>query len=141
MYSPAMPERLLERIHNLEDKRPADGTTAVKSEINSIIQHLVRLLNTRQGSVSIAEDYGVPDMTNVPGNTILESKNRIEETLRDVILRYEPRLKNIKLLMEEEDAMKFALKFRLEGRLTVREDIPVIFETVVSTDGKINVSY
>jgi len=136
-----MPERLLERIHNLEDKRPADGTTAVKSEINSIIQHLVRLLNTRQGSVSIAEDYGVPDMTNVPGNTILESKNRIEETLRDVILRYEPRLKNIKLLMEEEDAMKFALKFRLEGRLTVREDIPVIFETVVSTDGKINVSY
>lgn len=136
-----MQERLLERIGHLETPGDVSAQTAVSREVNSIIQHLVRLLNTRQGSVSIAEDYGVPDMTNIPGSNIQESKTHMETTIQEVIMRYEPRLKQVRLIMEEDDNRQFSLKFRLEAKLAEREDIPVIFETVVSTDGKINVSY
>lgn len=59
-------ERLLERIGNLE-RDPADiRKTNISRAIGSVIEHLQRLLNTRQGNVPTAEDYGIPDLSNFP---------------------------------------------------------------------------
>lgn len=132
-------ERLLERIGRLEES--VDPRETLESrQVKSIIAHLSKLLNTRQGSVSIAPDFGVPDITNLPGGNILETKQRVEAVIQGVVQKYEPRLKNVKMYMQQEGKVEFSLKFRLEANLTEKEDVPVIFETVVSTDGKISIS-
>lgn len=132
-------ERLLERIGRLEENVDPHETLETR-QINSIISHLSKLLNTRQGSVSIAPDFGVPDITNLPGENILETKQKVEAVIQGVVQKYEPRLKNVKMFMQQEETAEFSLKFRLEANLTEKEDVPVIFETVVSTEGKISIS-
>lgn len=133
-------ERLLERIGRLEEPASPSPPTPATRQVNSIISHLGRLLNTRQGSVAIALDYGVPDMTNIPGDNILEARQHIENIIQEVVQKYEPRLKNIKMIMQHEENEAFSLKFRLEANLSEHEEIPVIFETLVSTDGKVSIS-
>ena len=133
-------ERLLERIGRLEQPDTASVPTPSTRQVNSIISHLARLLNTRQGSVTIAPDFGVPDMTNIPGDNIQEARQRIEKVIQEVVQKYEPRLKNVKMVMQHEDSENFSLKFRLEANLAEQEEVPVIFETVVSTEGKISIS-
>lgn len=132
-------ERLLERIGRLEEKADPHETLETR-QINSILSHLSKLLNTRQGSVSIAPDFGVPDITNLPGENLLETRQKVEAVIQGVVQKYEPRLKNVKMYMQQEEKAEFSLKFRLEANLTEKEDVPVIFETVVSTEGKISIS-
>ncbi len=132
--------RLLERIANLEkdDEQPLQAPAA--SQINSIISHLSRLLNTRQGSVTIAPDFGVPDLTNIPDDNILEIRQRIERIIEKVVQKYEPRLCNVRMSMQHSEKEEFTLRFRLEANLAEQEDVPVIFETRVSTEGQVTIS-
>ncbi len=136
-------ERLLERISRLEDdneekKQQKSSSTTWESE--SIQLHLARLLNTRQGSVSIAPDYGVPDMTNVPGDSVQEIRQNIEQILQKVVRKYEPRLINTRLVMQETSKQSFDLQFRLEAVVAGHEDVSITFETVVTTDGRIGIT-
>lgn len=109
-------------------------------ETRSILLHLGRLLNTRQGSVSIASDYGVPDMTNVPGDSIEEIRQNVEQILQRVVRKYEPRLAKVRMQMVQDDKHSFSLRFRLDAVLAGQDDVAVTFETVVSTDGHVGVS-
>jgi type VI secretion system protein len=134
-------ERLLERITNLEkEERGERGKkSAAADETRSILQHLARLLNTRQGSVSILPDYGVPDLTNVPGDSIQEIRQNIEQILQKVVQKYEPRLAKVRMKMSQSERDAFALRFRIEAVLAEQENMPVTFETVVSTDGHVGI--
>jgi len=98
------------------------------------------MLNTHQGSVPIADDYGIPDITNAPGESFLETTKRIEKTLQQVIMKYEPRLTGIRLSLMSDSADVLALRFKMEAVLMEDRSTPVVFETVVSSDGKVNVS-
>ena len=133
-------ERLLERIRNLESNPDTRVERSLTRKINSIINHLQNLLNTHQGNVLIADDYGIPDITNSHGEGITELTRRIENTLQQTILKYEPRLKNVRveLLSEKEDVLN--MRFKLEAVLVHDNTTPVILETVVSADGKVDIS-
>lgn len=133
-------ERLLERIRNLESNPDTRVERSLTRKINSIINHLQNLLNTHQGNVLIADDYGIPDITNSHGEGITELTRRIENTLQQTILKYEPRLKNIRveLLSEKEDVLN--MRFKLEAVLVHDNATPVILETVVSAGGKVDIS-
>lgn len=134
-------ERLLERITRLEkeEKGEWEKKSASADETRSILQHLSRLLNTRQGSVSTLPDYGVPDLTNVPGDSIQEIRQNIEQILQKVVQKYEPRLAKVRMRMSQSERDVFALRFRIEAVLAEQENVPVTFETVVSTDGHIGI--
>ncbi len=101
--------------------------------VDSIIHHLQRMLNTHQGSVPIADDYGIPDITNAPGEGFLETTRRIELTLQQVIMKYEPRLTGIKMSLISDSADVLALRFKMEAVLMEDRATPVVFETVVSS--------
>lgn len=133
-------ERLLERIRNLESNPDTRVERSLTRKINSIINYLQNLLNTHQGNVLIADDYGIPDITNSHGEGITELTRRIENTLQQTILKYEPRLKNVRveLLSEKEDVLN--MRFKLEAVLVHDNTTPVILETVVSADGKVDIS-
>ncbi len=134
-------ERLLERITRLEKEEKGEREkSAAAEETRSVLQHLARLLNTRQGSVTTLPDYGVPDLTNVPGDSVQEIRQNVEQILQKVVQKYEPRLARIRMIMNQSERDPFALRFRIEAVLAEQEDVPVTFETVVSTDGHIGIS-
>jgi type VI secretion system protein len=134
-------ERLLERIKNLEEHSGQVISSNASREISSISLHLQKLLNTHQGGVLIGEDYGVPDLTNLPGEGITDAGRRIERIITNVIRKYERRLSNVRIIMESRENDLLTLRFKLEATLAQDKSIPVIFETVVRSDGKVDIEY
>ncbi|MEN6615804.1 MAG: type VI secretion system baseplate subunit TssE [Syntrophorhabdus sp.] len=135
-------ERLTQRIRNLERKDSVASTDEFSYIVNSIINHLQRLLNTRQGSVDIGEDYGMPDFTNYQGLGITEDAKGIAETLKTMILKYEPRLGSAHVTYEPDKDDPLSLRFKLQTQiLNVRnQSVIVELETIISSEGKVRVT-
>jgi len=133
-------ERLLERIARLESKDTRGNLTSVEREINSIISHLQRMMNTRQGSVPIAMDYGIPDFTNFPGETLSKTGQKMEKIIRESILKYEPRLHNVKISFDIQPDDVLALRFKLDAILASDKNVPVVVETIFSSSGRVNIT-
>ncbi len=108
--------------------------------IDSVIGYLRNILNTRQGNAQIAPDFGVPDFTAMVGASGLDAIRSIQKSMTDVIMKYEPRLDSVHLEFTPEDDSPLSMQFRMNAMLKLDgEDIPVIFETVLEPDGRINV--
>jgi len=133
-------ERMLERLRRMEEAPDDRIERNVTRLIASVIGHLQRLLNTHQGSAPIADDYGIPDITNAPGESFEDTTRRIEKTIQQVILKYEPRLTNVVLSIISEKNDVLNLRFKMEAVLIQDRKTSVVFETVVSSDGKVNVT-
>jgi type VI secretion system protein len=134
-------ERLTERIRDLEGTE-ARTTKDLSSILDSIIRHLQRLLNTRKGSVPIAEDYGMPEFTNFHGTSFSDHAHDIANSIRDMVLKYEPRLSKAQVLFVSDTNDVLSLKFRIHAEIVHVRDkvIPIELETTISSDGKVRVS-
>lgn len=134
-------ESLLERIRSLERKPDGREIRDVSVTMNSIVNHLRKMLNTRRGSVSIADDYGMPDFTNYPGDDLTEMAKELEQALKQGILKYEPRLDEVTVKFEPRAEDILSLRFKLEASIFSSNDrkIPVVFETVVRAGGAVDI--
>ncbi|MBP1748319.1 MAG: tssE [Deltaproteobacteria bacterium] len=134
-------ERLTQRLRNLERKDSVKAVDDLSHIVNSIINHLQRVLNTRQGSVPIAEDYGMPDFTNYQGLGIAEQAKGISEIIRNMILKYEPRLQGAQVVYEPDKNDLLSLRFKLQTEIVHgRDEKSVVeLETVISSEGKVRV--
>jgi type VI secretion system protein len=130
--------RLLERIRTWERDPARREREDPRRVIESVLLHLHRILNTKQGNVPIAEDYGVPDFTDLL-YSYPESVRDIERTIRSAIQKYEPRLKAVKVTFIPQDADLLSLRFQIAARLSSESKTQVFFETVVDSDGKIEI--
>ncbi len=104
--------------------------------ILSVLDNLQRVLNTRAGSVAHLPDYGLPDMTlilqGMPGTA-----HELKTTLATVLLKYEPRIKDIHVVMLEQtqpgelryvieaempdgELVRFGTEFMPEGKVLLR---------------------
>lgn len=90
--------------------------------ILSVLDNMQRILNARQGSLSHLPDYGLPDMSKIlqgmPG-----SAHSLLTTLSDTLLKYEPRLKSIQvILLPQTDPghLEYAIDAELKGLGLVR---------------------
>jgi len=133
-------ERFLERLVRAGQSGEEDQSCTSGQELASVITHLQKLLNTRQGSVQIAPDYGLPDMTSVHSDSLVDTGRRMEQVLVGVIARFEPRLTNVRVTMEKSEGVQLELKFKLEAALARQPDIPVVFETIINANGSILVT-
>jgi type VI secretion system protein len=132
--------RLLERIANWEDGDQRTSQTQVDILVRSVTDHLRRLLNTRQGSVQIDPLFGVPDFTNIAGGLSAGSTRDIEEEIRRMVLKYEPRLKSPKVVLNLEATDVLSINFGLQGTLDVdNRAIPLQLSTSVGANGKVNI--
>ena len=133
--------RLLERIANWKAGDERTNQTQVDVLVRSVMDHLTRLLNTRQGSVQIDPLFGVPDFTNLAGGMAAGSTREIEEEIRRMVLRYEPRIKSPKVTLNRELTDVLSIRFALEGSLEVdNREIPLQISTTVGASGKVNVT-
>lgn len=85
--------------------------------ILSVLDNMQRILNCRAGTLSHLPDYGLPDMSNIlqglPGTA-----HQLMSTLSDVLLKYEPRLKSIEVVMQEQTIpgeLRYAIDAELKG--------------------------
>jgi len=130
-------ERLLERIRRWEEEPSGRGRENPKRTIDSVVRHLQRLLNTRQGSAQIAEDYGSPDFAHLlQGGP--EAPVDVETVIRDVIEKYEPRLTGVRVRYAAHDDEKLTHRFDVQARIQ-GDARPIYLETLVGLDGHIQV--
>ncbi|WP_455916876.1 type VI secretion system baseplate subunit TssE [Pantoea agglomerans] len=90
--------------------------------ILSVLDNMQRILNCRAGTLAHLPDYGLPDMTQIlqglPGTA-----HQLMAALSGVLLRYEPRLKSIKVTMLEQTLpgeLRYAIDAELKGFGLVR---------------------
>ena len=130
---------LLERIESLEFEEKEIEETSAEKEMRSIITHLRKLLNTNKGSVEIAQDLGMPDMTVFAGGGISETMQKIEKAILEVVLKYERRLSQVKVKIDSNTDDVLNINFRLEGILARHENLPVFLESSVQPGGKVRI--
>ncbi len=132
-------QRLLERIQLWEKEPDRRSREDSGRTIDSVMAHLQRILNTRQGSVQIAEDFGLPDFTDLIDN-YPESIRDLERSIRKMILKYEPRLSSVQVNFIPQEDEKLSLDFQITAELVSgREKLPVLFESQMESSGKVNV--
>ncbi|MCT4712250.1 type VI secretion system baseplate subunit TssE [Enterobacteriaceae bacterium H11S18] len=90
--------------------------------ILSVLDNMQRILNCRAGTLAHLPDYGLPDMTKIlqglPGTA-----HQLMGTLSDVLLKYEPRLKSIRVVMLDQtlpSELRYAIDAELKGIGLVR---------------------
>lgn len=90
--------------------------------ILSVLDNMQRILNSRAGTLAHLPDYGISDMTKIlqgmPGTA-----HQLMNTLSDVLLKFEPRLNKITVVMLEQTQpgeLRYAIDAELKGIGLVR---------------------
>lgn len=130
-------ERLIQRIRTWKKTPDRRDGQDPKRLIDSIVRHLERILNTRRGSVGIAHDYGIPDLTDFRSG-FPDSVRDLEMTIRDTIEKFEPRLKSVRVKFIPQDVNMLTVTFQIVAQLALQDEkTPVIFESMMGSDGKV----
>ncbi len=116
------------------------GGDSPEETVKSILLHIGKILNTRQGSCCLADDFGIPDFTDLATTFRPESIPEIEIALGKIISKYEPRLSEVKVIFDPQPEQYTNVCFKLHGRLQGEQlSLPVIFETLLTADGRLSV--
>ncbi|MCC7540818.1 MAG: type VI secretion system baseplate subunit TssE [Deltaproteobacteria bacterium] len=122
---------LLSRIKAGADSRPLD-------EVESITDHLRALLNTRIGESATAPEFGVIDISDLLHN-FPDAVGILQRSIRQTILHYEPRLKNVSIRHVTTDD-QLMLNFEIVAQLARKGSRGVIrFHTHVKPTGAVDV--
>lgn len=131
--------RLLERIASLGADAERSHITRSEILVDSILEHLRRILNTRQGSVPIDPQFGVPDFTNLAGSFSSGTTGQMIEDMTRMIQRYEPRLRHPQITFTAVQDEVLTLAFAINGFIAVdNREIPVRLSSQVSSNGKVS---
>ena len=124
-----MSERFMQRLGT--DRREIDTS-------RSIAEHLQVLLNSREGLSATTPDFGLPDPTDIM-HMLPDGLQSIQNAIRDVILKYEPRLCKVKVrFVPSEDA--FVLYFDISGRRTDEDKSPFRVRTTMLPGNRFRVN-
>lgn len=101
--------------------------------ILSVLDNMQRILNCRAGTLKHLPDYGLPDMTKIlqgmPGTA-----HQLLQVFSDVLLKYEPRLKKITVVLLEQNIpgeLRYAIDAEFNGIGLVR------YGTVFMPEGRV----
>ncbi|MCB5309802.1 type VI secretion system baseplate subunit TssE [Yersinia massiliensis] len=107
---------------NFAGDLPLDAVSEEEQVILSVLDNIQRILNSRAEAISHLPDFGLPDMTKIlqgmPG-----SAHQLIDTLSNVLLKYEPRLKSINVVILEQGIpgeLRYAIDAELKGVGLVR---------------------
>jgi type VI secretion system protein len=106
----------------------------------SVVGHLTRLLNSRQGCSSTLSDYGMPDFSESQGSKN-EMKAAFELAIRTTIQKYEPRLRRVVVRLDEDEGQRLDPRFTITAELATTDDSQrqVSFSSVMDANGKISI--
>ena len=106
-------------------------------EVESVLEHLRVLLNTRQGESLCAPGFGVLDLSDVIHSFPLAYAD-LAQSIRATIAEYEPRLKNVTVRHVPDDGL--VLRFEIGAQIAgPRGNRGVRFATTVRPGGRYDV--
>lgn len=115
--------------------RPFDASIAVES----IIEYMQILMNTRQGSVAARPDFGLPDFNDMV-STFPAAVPAIARAIKHQIDVFEPRLRNVVVRHVPDPDRPLTLTYRIRADLATSDsDTPITVETVFGSDGSVRV--
>ena len=135
---------LLQRLAEIEDsgrgRYESSATEDLDALMDSVREHLIRLLNARHGMSEAMPDYGIPAMTDltIGGGDYLQ---RVQESIRVAIEKYEPRLRRVRVARVDDEDEPHQLVFRVDAVLLSQTgEHRVCYETQVAGSGQFDVS-
>ena len=136
---------LLERIRTCHERRRSryepTATEDLDALMESVREHLARLLNARHGMSEGMPDYGLPALTDltIGSGDYIES---VQEAIRVAIEKYEPRLHRVRVSrVVDEEEPRHTLAFRIDAVLASQSgEHRVWYQTEVSGSGEYEVS-
>ncbi len=134
-----MAERtLLQRL--IDDDPPAPGRPFDSSlAVQSVLDYLQILMNTRQGSVGARPDFGLPDFNDMVSE-FPAAVPAIARAIKHQIDSFEPRLRNVVVRHVPDPDRPLTLAYRIRAELAIdRGEEAVTFETVFGSDGSVRV--
>ncbi|VAW92924.1 Uncharacterized protein similar to VCA0109 [hydrothermal vent metagenome] len=98
----------------------------------SVKDHLTRLLNARLGAMRHLPDYGLPDISNIQQKLPYSIKDMVE-AIKNSILKYEPRLKQVDVFSKPMSGTDCILQLAVNARLPTGQYVQ--FETYFMSGG------
>ena len=135
---PSILDRLIDNAPDLSQEMAQDRYLDIKQIKAQVVRDLENLLNTRRHIFDPPDEfrevneslftYGVNDfISQNPGN--ISVRKAVKQDLEKVIARFEPRLKNVSIVVEGDSIIN-SLRFRINAMLVVEpESEPVSFDT------------
>jgi type VI secretion system protein len=114
------------------DQTPVDSVAVKNRRLISIMDHLNRLFNTRDGSLPHLKDYGLPDISEIY-RKMPHGIEELQKAIKRTVEQYEPRLHKIKVVPRDSEAQDFKMVFILTGEL--REGGLMRFQTTFTSMG------
>lgn len=120
-------------VGHFADNTPLTQVAYDRHRLQSVLDHLFRLLNTRRGVGGLPGDYGLPDISEVY-RTVPEGPERLRRAIEQCVSRYEPRLTRVRATQRSTDLAHGTLSFVLTGVLDGVGDVR--FNTTFNSDGQ-----
>ena len=131
---------LLDRLRDRSAQAARSARENPNALADSVLAHLRRMLNTRQGISSTVPDYGMPDMADMV-HSFPEAIDLMRRSIRISIEKYEPRLGGVVVTHVADEDDPFHLRFEIRGQLTAEgERVPVAFRTTMDASGRAQVA-
>ena len=128
--------RFLDRL-NSEDSAAYRLTPDADKLAHSVLSHLVRLLNTRQGSSATQPDYGLPDFNDLV-TRFPDAINELKREIKRQVEKYEPRLIRVRVNHVADKDQPLSLRFEITAQLLLGEGTAdVWFETMLDAAGRV----
>ena len=119
------------------DGSPVSSIAASSRRTVSVMDHLNRLFNTREGSIPHLKDYGLPDISEIY-RKMPDGIDELRAAIKTTVEKYEPRLRNVKVVRRQSENKTQKLEFILSGEL-VGGGL-VRFQTVFTDMGNSSIS-
>ncbi|MBW2529699.1 MAG: type VI secretion system baseplate subunit TssE [Deltaproteobacteria bacterium] len=88
---------LLDRLRRAADPHSSERAMYRGDDLESIVvEHLRRMLNTRQGSALTVPDYGILELSEL-SHDFPDALGIMQRAIKNSIVNYEPRLKNVQV--------------------------------------------
>ena len=114
-------------------------TRDTSTDIESIVEHLRHLLNTRIGEAVTVPDYGIEDLSDLT-TSFPDATDIWKRSIRATIEKYEPRLTNVRVRHAETDN-PLVVAFEISARLSHGDKrAPLKLQTQVDTKGEFKIS-
>jgi len=131
---------LLERIDAGDGAAHRGATSDPYATSRSVLAHVQKMLNVRQGNVAALPDFGLPDINDLAhrhGNPVPELKKAIKQCIE----HFEPRLTKVRVRYAPDPAAPLDLRFEVAGQVNAEggQSSPMVFETTVNGAGHVRV--
>jgi type VI secretion system protein len=132
-------ERLLKRIRAWSQRESSAGND-LAAFTESVLNDVETVLNTRQGTVILDPDFGMPDFSNLFNSLSPPELENLQRSLRSCLEHSDRRLQGVSVEYVPRDNDIGVLRFSISARLQFRnQEVPMNFFSLLQGDGSIGV--